>query len=158
MFKSLLLKLGRFIVRTEMRELKEALSKSENETNQRVSKILSEMDPFEPLMKEFHGIFSKDFQRMEEGMDERSQLQFFMWAHRQCNDPYFKYATEWVMNTAGNETMKKAPISAQRTMYGRAQIANMMLFRKEIGRLSSRYEEILENGKPKWFDEHEIVD
>jgi len=127
-----------------------------NESNQRVAKIMAGLDPFEPVLKLFHGIFSEEFERPEEKLSERSQTEMKMFAWRTIKDPNFKYLTDWVMNMAGNETMKRAPVSAERTQYGRAQIANMILFKRELQRLSNLYEEMLKD--PEEFDEHVTVE
>lgn len=122
----------------------------EREVNKRVAEIILKMDPFEPLLKHYHGIFREEFEKVEENLDERSRFSMAMWAWGQKKDPHFKRMVDWVMDNAGNETLKRAPISYERTQYGRAQIANMILFKREIGRLASIYEEFL--GKNKGED------
>lgn len=133
----------------------------EDEVNFRVAKIINGMDPLEPVLKMYHGVFSDEYERPEDNLDKKSQLNMKMWAHRMYTDPSFKYMTDFIMNTFGNETLKRVPINdeklaAQRLWYGRAQIATMILFKKEIKRLSSLYEELL---KPKEeFDENTTVE
>lgn len=128
------------------------------EINRRVAEIVSQMDPLYPLLKQYSVIFSEEFERVEEPLDEPSRIGMAMWAYGQKRDPYMKRMIEWIMNSAGNETMKRAPITAERTQYGRGQIANMILFRKEIGRLSTIYEELLGRSKGDDFDENTVVE
>lgn len=127
-----------------------------NEVNLRVAEIMNKTDPFDPVLKLFHGIFSEEFERPEDSLDKRSQLNMEMFANRTVKDPSFKYLTDWVMNVAGNECLKRAPISAERTQYARAQIANMLLFKRELERLSNLYEEML---KPEQeFDKNVTIE
>lgn len=130
----------------------------EERTGQRVAETLSKMDPFEPAMKLFHGIFSEEFEHPEEKLDAAGQLRLTMWAYQQSTDPAFRHMTEWVMNSAGNETVKRAPVTVERGLYGRAQIASMVLFVKEIGRLGGIYEDYLAKQKVETFDEHITVE
>lgn len=126
------------------------------EVNLRVAEIINKTDPLEPVMKLFHGIFSEEYERPEDSLDKRSQLNMEMFANRTIKDPSFTYLTDWVMNVAGNECLKRAPISAERTQYARAQIANMLLFKRELQRLSNLYEEML---KPEQeFDKNVTID
>jgi hypothetical protein len=130
-----------------------------NEVNIRVAKIISQMDPFEPLLKEYHGVFSEEFERVEDKLDEGSRISMAMWANMQAKDPHMQRMIQWVMDSAGNDTMKRAPISVERTQYGRAQIANMILWKREIRRLSSIYEDILKKGRgSEDFDENLSID
>lgn len=133
------------------REIDEAIA-------QRVAEIVSKMDPFEPAMKLFHGIFSDEFEHPEDKLAPDGHLQLTMWAYQQSTDPAFKHLTEWVMNSAGNETVKRAPVTVERTLYGRAQIASMVLFVKEVNRLGAIYEDLLDKQKLQTFDEHITVE
>lgn len=124
--------------------------------NQRVAQVLAQMDPFEPLLKHFHGVFSGEFTRSEENLDERSALQLMMLGYRLKNDISFKYLTEWIMNSQGN-AMIRAPARTndergEILLWGKAQIASMILFVKEVGRLSLLYEDILEKQKGNDFN------
>lgn len=131
---------------------------AELRAGQRVAEIMSKMDPFEPVMKLFHGIFSEEFEHPEENLDAAGQLRLTMWAYQQTTDPAFKHITQWVMNSAGNETVKRAPVTVERSLYGRAQIASMALFVKEIERLGNIYADMLEKNKLETFDEHVTVE
>ncbi len=127
-----------------------------DEANLRVAKIIAGMDPWEPVLKLFHGVFSEEYERPEDNLDARSQMSLYMWANHAYKDPGFKYVTDWICNTFGNETLKRAPISAERTQYGRAQISSIILFKKEMKRLSNLYEESI---KPDGdFDKHITVE
>lgn len=123
---------------------------------QRVAETLAKMDPFEHLFKEFHGIFSEEFERPEEKLDTRSRLSLTMWAYQQATDPSFKFLTNWVMNTQGNETLKRAAVTPERILYGRAQISSTLLFVNEIKRLGALYEDMLKKDQP--FDEVATVE
>src|ERR1035441_2802519 len=103
-----------------------------NEVNMRVAKMMSSMDPLEPVLKLFHGIFSIEYERPEDKLDKKSQFNMKMFAWRTVKDPNFEYLTAWVMNQAANETIKRAPITVERVQYGRAQLANMILFKREL--------------------------
>lgn len=119
----------------------------ENSINQRVAFLASNIDPFEHMMKRFHGVFSKEYERPEEMLDERSQFNMKMWGWQQAKDPCFKYLTDWIMNVQANETLKRAAVTTERIMYGRAQVSCMLLYVKEIERLASLYQEILDKDK-----------
>lgn len=123
----------------------------QDEVNQRVANIILKIDPMEILMKEYSGIFSQEYERVEEPLGAQGQMQMMMWGYSQAKDPCFNRLHDWVINSQGNETMKRAAATEKRLMYGRAQIASMILYRKEVRRLSSLYEELLakknEDGK-----------
>lgn len=140
-----------FFFRGYIQEIEKREKNLESTINQRVAETLSKMDPFEPLLKEFHGAFNREFERVEDNLDERSRINMAMWAYAQYRDPFFIRMIEWVMNGAGNETLKRAAPTEIRLMYGRAQISTMVLLRDEIKRLSGVYEEIIEKNKPKSF-------
>lgn len=129
----------------------------DREINMRVAQTILKMDPFEPILKEFHGVFSERFEKVEENLSTRDQIQMAMWAWGQGKDPFMDRMIKWVMDTAGNEMIKSPARTnedrAQILMWGKAQIANMVLFRKEIGRLSVLYEEILKERNGKEFDD-----
>ena len=110
--------------------------------NQRVAKVLSEMDPLEPFMKKFHVVFSEDFSRPEEKLDTRGQLMMEMWGYQQRDDPSFKFMCDWIINTQGNNTLRKGRNDSE-WFFGRASIINIELLKKEVGRLASAYEKRL---------------
>lgn len=117
------------------------------EVNRRVAEALTKMDPFEPLMRTFNGVFSSENERVEDSLDVKGQLMIRQWAWQNVDTPAFKYMTEWVMNVQANETLKRAPVTTDRILYGRAQISCMLLFVKEVKRLSESYKDMLEKGK-----------
>lgn len=142
--------------RTRVKEVEKYL---EQRANQRAAEIISKMDPYEPLLKEYHGVFSEENEKVEERLNDQGKLGMAMWAYGQRGDPHLARMIEWIMNNAGNEVLKRAPISADRTQYGRAQIANMILFRREIGRLALLYEEMLKkHGQSDDFDENRTIE
>lgn len=127
-----------------------------DQVNQRVADALFKMDEFEPFLRKYHVIFSADWQRAEDRLDEASKMQLFMWAYGMERDPNFKYLTDWIINTQGNATITKAQTDSE-WFYGRAAIATMRLFVREVGRLSSHYQEIMES-RGQTFDEHLTVE
>jgi hypothetical protein len=132
----------------------------DNRVNIRVAKIISSMDPFEPLYKKFNGIFSEEFTRPEEKLDERSQILIKTLGYQLHNDQSFKYLTSWIMNSQIN-SMFKSPTRTNEErgevlMWGKAQIASVLLLLKEIERLSSKYEEML--NKEDTFDKNIIIE
>lgn len=136
MFTNLRYKIAQFIA-------PEYIKNIDNRVNVRVAKAMSEIDLFEQFMKEFNGVFSEEFEHVEDGLDEKSQYMMKLWGWQQKNDPSFQRITQWIMNTQGNETLKRAPVTEARIQYGRAQLSNMILYRKEVSRLASLYEDIL---------------
>lgn len=157
------IKIANFFAEEYIRGLKDIKKQSEAdaiaEINTRVAEVVSKMDPFEPVMKLFNGVFSKEYERPEDSLSEQHKVTFYMWAYRQIRDPDFLHLIDWVTDNAGNTTMKRAsPLTAERAQYGRAQIANMLLLKKEVGRLSSLYEDILEKNKEQKFDPSVSVD
>lgn len=123
-----------------------------NDLNLRFATMVTKIDPFELIMREYHGVFSEELTKPEEKLDTRSHMEFIMWAYQQKHDPHFKFLTDWVKNTQGNETLKRAPVTPERILYGRAQISSMVTFTTEVGRLGSLYEQLLEENKQKEFD------
>lgn len=130
----------------------------QKEVNRRVAETLSKMDPFEPLMKKFHGVFGEEFERPEEQLNESGRFGMLVWGWQQKHDPSFKYMTDWIMNTQANESLKRAPVTPERILYARAQISTMILFVKEIGRLSNLYEELRDKNKAENLDEGILVE
>lgn len=115
----------------------------ENEVDQRVAQVLLKMDPLEPMMQKFHVIFSKRFSRHpEDDLSPMLKTRLFMWAYGTVEDPSFKHLCDWIRNKQGNNTLQKGRNDAE-WIYGRAAVATVSLFVDEVGRLSSKYEEML---------------
>ena len=110
--------------------------------NQRVAHVLNTMDPFEPLLRKYHVIFSEEYPRPEDKLSPQSQFQFFLWAFSMEQDPNWKYLTEWIRNVQGNATVRQAK-NSEEWFFGRATLALITLFIREVSRLSSRYKDIL---------------
>lgn len=129
---------------------------AENAANVRYARLVSEMDPFEPLFRKLSIVYSKEFTRPEEKLNSQGQLGMMMWAYQQKDDVHFNHLVDWIMNSHGNQAMNAKTDSkealADRILYGRAQISSMILLRKEIGRLASGYEEVLSKLKGEDFD------
>lgn len=120
---------------------------AEHAANRRFAELVANMDPLEPILKEFHGVFSKEYERPEDKLDARGQLGMIMWGYTQDDDPYFEYLTEWIMNTHANETLKRSPVTTERVLYGRALLAVMMLVKGEVKRLANLYRDKLEHDR-----------
>lgn len=118
----------------------------ENTINQRVAEALLRIDPMEMIMRQYHGIFSESFERPEERLNEQGKLGMMMWGYQQKSDPYFKHMTQWILDTQGNNTVRKAK-NDHEWFFGRASIVNVEAFIKEVGRLSNLYEELLDKNK-----------
>lgn len=138
----------KWLFKPELEKLADMMVDQENLINQRVAEIVSKMDPFEPLMKEFHGAFSEDYQRPEEQLNEPGKLQMYMFGHRWMQDPSFTYLCDWIMNQHGSMVFKAAHLNRDTALdivlYAKAQISTMVLLRKELGRLSSLYQEVIQ--------------
>ena len=119
--------------------------------NQKVAEILLKIDPLEYCLKEFHGIFSEEFDKPENNLDDQSRLRLSMWAYSQKDDVQARFLSDWIMNTAGNALVKLTNPNPATTGYYRSQIANEITRRKEIGRLSLYYEGIIKK-KDEEFD------
>ena len=131
---------------------------NEKVINNRVAEIITHMDPFEPLMKKFNGIFSVEYERPEDQLNEQSRIGMYMWGWQQHNDIHFQYMVDWIMNKSGNSLLKTGNPTELQTFYKRAEIANMILYRKEVGRLSSIYEDLLSRNKGEDFDSSSAVE
>lgn len=136
------------------------LAKKEEEVqmhiNQRVAEVLLKMDPFEPFLKKYNVIFSEEWDRPEDNLDERSKFRLTMWAYGTKKDPSFLHLINFLRDTQGNATLRKAK-NDNEWFYGRAAIATLTLFVEEIGRLSSQFEET-RSRKDQTFDEHLVVE
>lgn len=119
----------------------------QRETDQRVATAVAKIDPFELMMEQYHGIFSKEYAHVEDPLDAHGQLSILSWAHQAHHSAGFKHLTQWIMNTQGNETLKKAVVTPDRILYGRAQISCMLLFVKEVQRLATAYDEMTKEVK-----------
>lgn len=132
-------------------ELQEKEQKIEEKINSRVAQILMQMDPFEPILRQFHGVFSDEYEQVEERFDEQSKVRMYMWAYGQRDDPQANFLSDFIMNTAGNEVLKRKEPTPERILYFRSQIANEILRKSEISRLALHYEEIIKR-KDEEFD------
>ncbi len=126
------------------------------EVNDRVAQIVLKMDPFEPLMKKYNIVFSREWQHPEENLDDQSKIRLFQWSYGVVNDPSFLHVINFFRDTQGNATLRKAK-TADEWFYGRSSIATLTLFLDEIKRLASHYEEMVAK-KDKNFDPHSAVE
>lgn len=139
-------------------DLELAQKNFEHKVNLRVAEYINKMDPFEPIFKKFKGVFSEEFQHPETKFDEKGQLAMMFWGYQQQSDPVFRYIIDWIINTQANDTLKRAPVTEERIMYGRAQISGMILFRDEVKRLANAYADHMEKMRPEEPDEENTVD
>lgn len=137
------------LVPEEFAELEKRKKEIDYEVGDRVANTLLRMDPFEPLLKKYNIIFSEEYTHPEDKLDVPSQINLFMWANGLEGNANFKFLTDWIRNTQGNATVRKAGVDNQ-WFFGRAMIASITLFVEEIGRLSSRYRDMM--AKPGEFD------
>lgn len=131
------------VLKKDAIEAQTKVAETERSVNQRVAVILAQMDPFEPLLKKYKGTFSVEHEHVEDALNEQGRIGMYMWGWQQKNDMHAERMINWIMDKAGNKMAKTAFPSAEQILYNRAEIANMILYRKEIGRLSSLYEEIV---------------
>lgn len=154
MFKEFRKKIAYFIypvLEKKEREIQETI-------NQRVAMTLSKMNILDYLLKDFSGTFSTEYERPEEKLTERGQLSMKMWAFNQVRDPNFEYLIAWVSDHFANDMMRHAAVTPDRILYGRAQIAFTELWKREVGRLSREYEDMLEKNKVPVFDKTKAVE
>lgn len=162
MLKNIRETIGRFFASDYIRSLEEHIRKAKNNeifvnnkydeipnlVNARVAEIISQLDPVDLLLKEYNGVFSSDFTYPEERLNDQGKFGMYLWGWQQHTDPYFEHMVNFIMDSAGNQTMKGKILSEEdlkkKMLYGRAQIANMILLKKEVGRLASNYEDVLE--------------
>lgn len=120
------------------------------------------MDPFEPLLKQFNGTFSEEYEHPEDMLDNRGRDAMAIWGWQQKNNPSFKYMCDWIMNIAGNNALTNPKMTEENAfglvLYARAQIANIVLLKREIGRLALIYEDILKRGKEDDFTSDKVVE
>lgn len=139
------------------KELFEKEKDIEMRVNIRVADIIMKMDPWEPLLKKYNVVFSQEYEKPEDNLNPQSQIAFFMWAHGIAEDPHFKHLMEWYVNKQGNNTLRKGT-NDNEWFFGRAVVATISLLVREVGRLSARYSEVLENRKPKGFNDKLAVE
>lgn len=146
---------ARLLAPEEFAMLDKKIADADLAVNQRVAEILLKMDPLEPFLKDHNVIFSKEWQRPEDRLDDQSKLRLLSWAYSTVKDPSFIHITDFVRNTQGNNTLRKAS-NPREWDFGRSAIITIDLFVKEIQRLSSRYEEIF-SSKEEYFDETSTI-
>lgn len=147
--------IARWLAPQEFEKLAKRQGDLDMEVNQRVADVIMHMDPFEPLLRQYNVVFPAKWSEDEKPEDELGSmqaLQLYMWAYGQRTDVSFKHLTDWVRNHQGNATLRKGSQDKE-WFYGRSAIATMTLFVREIGRLSSKYEEVMLRREPI-FDAH----
>lgn len=147
--------LARWLFSDEFAELERQKKDLEMTVNQRVANVLLQMNPFEPFLRKHNVVFSKEWKNPEDKLDEQSKIRMFMWAAGMVKDPSFRHMTDWIINTQGNNTLRKGT-NEHEWFFGRAAIITMDLFVSEVGRLASRYNEMLKKGDD--YDPHLAVE
>lgn len=145
--------LARLLAPEEFAELEKRKVDLDMVVNQRVADVLFKMDPFEPLLKKYNVVFSDKWdQKPEESLDSVEVMRLFMWAYGTRSDPSFMHLVDWLRTTQGNNTLRRAKNESE-WFFGRAAVATITLFIDEVGRLASKYEEIMFS-RSKTFDPH----
>lgn len=158
MLEKLRIDIGYWFFKDQWHKIVEKENQLDQLVNMRVATVLAKMDPFEPLMHQFRGIFSEEFEKPEDRLDPQSNLRLIMWAYQQTNDPQFNYLMNWVIDTQANATLKKGNPTPETILYGRAQISAPILIKREISRLGLLYEELLKKQKGEEFEENLSVE
>lgn len=156
MLKNFRNKMAAYIFADEFATIAKRQGELDMEVNRRVADIVAKIDPFEPFFKRYNVVFSKEWERPEDRLNPQSQLQLFMWAYQVEGDPSFKYLVDWMRNTQGNATLRKAK-NENEWFYGRAAVVVVTLLVDEVTRLASHYREILAK-RGQSFDEHLTVE
>jgi len=145
------LKIAKWLAIDYVQNLEERECTIEQTVNQRVATIVSQMDPFEPFLKKYHGIFSEEFARPEDNLNDQGKILLYGWAYTQVKDPSFRHLTEWIQNMQGNLTLRKAK-NDHEWFYGRCAVIVVELLVKEVRRLAVNYEGLMVR-KDKPFDD-----
>lgn len=146
--------IARFLAPEEFLELEEKKANADMLVNQRVADIVFQMNPFEPFMKKYLVAFPSEWEnaRPEDTLDSQGAMRLFMWAYGTKADPNFIYLTDWLRDQQGNNTLRKGK-NDHEWFFGRAAIVTITLFIEEVGRLSSKYAEVMA-GRDRSFDEN----
>lgn len=144
MVETFLTRVARFVAPAFIQSLENAVKEKELEVNQRVANVIATMDPYEPYMRRFKGVFSEEFDNPEDKLNEQSRVGMYMWGYQQDNDPNFKFVTNWIINTQANATIKRKNISVDEMLYCRAKITTAIQLRDEVRRLANIYRDILD--------------
>lgn len=136
---------------TERVEFQKRVRDFDIEVNSRVADIILKMDPYEPFLKKYNVIFSENWEKSDDRLDDQSRLSLYMWAYGFHKDVNFQYLIDWTKNTQGNAAIRKAS-NEKEWFFARACIITIELLVEEIGRLSSHYQAILDGRKQKGFD------
>lgn len=151
-------KIATFIASDYIKSLEVSKKEEDERVDQRVAETLGKMDLLDVLLKDYYGTFSKQYERPEDKLDERSKISIEMWGYTQDKDPNFEYLTDWIMDRHANEMLRHAAVTPERILYGRAQIAATELLKIEVKRLSNAYLDRLDKNKIEKFDESISVD
>lgn len=119
--------------------------------DRRYAALAAELNPWDIVLQDFNGVFSVEYDRPEDALDGAQQMTLEQWAWMQAKAPHFNYLIEWIMNTNANQTLKRATNPGNSILYCRALLAAMVLFRKEVRRLASKYEDRLKKDKVEDF-------
>lgn len=146
--------IARLLAPEEFVELEKKKSDLDMQVNQRVADVLFKMDPFEPLLKKYHVVFPNEWEELkpELDLDSIGAIRLCMWAYGTKTDPSFLHLVNWLRDQQGNKTLRVAK-NENEWFFGRAAVATLTLFVEEIGRLSSKYEEVMSH-RDKSFDAH----
>lgn len=130
----------------------------EESVGRRVAEIMNRMDPFEPVLRRFGGVFSREKPRPEDGLDARSSLLLKTWAYQQRDDPSFRFMYEWVMDGQGRDAVQKGNPTPETILWSRSLLTVMPLWKREVDRLGGLYEDILNSSRGQEFDDSVSVE
>lgn len=142
MIKELRSRIAKWLSPEYAKELEQKEKNIQQDINQRVADALMHMDPFEPFLKKFHGIFSEEFVQPEDNLSAPNRIRLFSWAYGIRDDPSFRHLTNFIQNVQANNTLRKAKTDYE-WFYGRSAIITIELFVAQVSRLARLYEEVV---------------
>lgn len=149
-------KLGQFLARKHIASLEERAEKAEEKANQRVAKTLLAMDPMEMLLDKYKGVFWKEWERVEDPLDDVGKFGMQQWGYGLRHDPYFLRLVQWICDKQGNQAIKRDR-SPDQIFFSRAILAATLLFQEEVDRLGNAYEDMMRKNRESGFDQHLTV-
>lgn len=147
MVDKLTTRIARLIAPQFISDLENKAKERDIEVNQRVAMLINDMDPYEPYMRRFKGVFSDEFDNPEDKLREADKMGMWMWGWKTDTDPHFKYLTDWIINTQANATIKRKAISGEEVLYCRAKITAAIQIRDEVRRLANLYRDYIERSR-----------
>lgn len=157
MVESFTSRIARLIAPSFIASLEAKAIKNEHELGQKYAQMVLSMDPYEPYMKRFKGVFSEEFNDPEGKLNDPGKIGMWMWAWQQDTDPHFKFLIDWIINTQGNATLKRKGVSTEEIFYCRAKISTAIQIRDEIRRMANLYRDHLNKQKETEYPDMGVV-